>query len=112
MTIHKIYLHPSSRGLTPYSYNGVTIDASREPLLDAARYLMDSGLAQPDDILEAYRDNKRCLRAFVEKAARLTTNETAYGVRFKLFNRGESALRASKDTSSTYPTSPYFRQSM
>lgn len=112
MTIHKIYLHPSSRGITPYSYNGVTIDASREPLLDAARYLLDSGLAQPDDILEAYRDSKRCLVAYVEKAARLTTVETATGVRFRLYKRDERFTHAPKVASSTYPTSPSFRQSV
>lgn len=112
MTIHKIYLSPSSRGLTPYSYNGLTIGTSREPLLDAARYLLDSGLAQPDDVVEAYRDTRLCLRAFVEKAARLTTSETASGVRFRLFKRDESPAHASKDTASTYPTSPYFRQSV
>ena len=112
MTIHKVYLSPASRGLTPYSYNGVTIGRSREPLLDSARYLLESGLARPDDVVEAYRDTRLCLRAFVEKAARLTCAETAHGVRFKLIDLSRSATGKPKLEARTYPTSPSFRQSV
>lgn len=112
MTIHKIYLSPSTRGITPYSYNGLTIGHSREPLLEAARYLLDSGLAQPDDVVEAYRDSRLCLRAFVEKAARLTVAESGSGLRFRLAKLADSPAGKPKPASSTYPSSPSFRQSV
>jgi hypothetical protein len=60
------------------------IERSRTPFLDAARALLASGLALPDDMLEMRHDNSEhvVLRAKVSVAAKLTVSDAKGPPRF------------------------------
>jgi hypothetical protein len=58
------------------SYEGrYDIGESRQPLYDAARWLLGQGLALPSDLIGTYRDGTLCLRSTVGRAAKLTIVE-------------------------------------
>jgi hypothetical protein len=88
-TIHRIDLEPARRqdargtwigqSRAFMSYQGERIGESSKPLLDAARILLDSGRARPDDRIVTWRGKTPCLSAPIAAAARLTIDEPANG---------------------------------
>lgn len=85
---HRIYLTQATRygsdglskghGKAHMTYQGVSLgEPSDEPLFDAARRLLNRGLARPDDTIVTYRGDMPCMRGVVGKAAELAVVETA-----------------------------------
>jgi hypothetical protein len=85
-TMHRIDLTPASRrnrnGISVgrdasfVTYRGEVIGEFRCPLCEASRYLLDRGLAEPDDSIGAYRDGKLSMGGRVGVYAKLTVKET------------------------------------
>jgi hypothetical protein len=69
----------SGHGRAIMSYEGERIGESRQPAFDAARYLLDRGLALPCDKLTTYRGETPCLYTTVGRAAKLTIQENDKG---------------------------------
>jgi hypothetical protein len=63
----------------PMVYRGEVIGASRQPVYDAARYLLDNDLAGPDDVIEVWRDGARCMYGVVGEVAKLIVEESRKG---------------------------------
>ena len=84
MTTHRIELTAASRDRATMHYRGEVIGESREPLFDAARYLLGKDLASPEDRIETWRGRTMCLTGPVGKAAKMTVA----GDRFQRY-RGE-----------------------
>jgi len=82
---HRIDLDPAYRvdcrgrwsghGMAVMNYEGRGIGESKQPLYDAARYLLAHGLALPSDLIGTYREGALCLRSTVGRAAKLTIVE-------------------------------------
>lgn len=61
---------------------GHVIGDSRQPLFDAARYLLRSGIAKASDRIATFRGSTMCLRATVGAAAKLSVSESDRGLEF------------------------------
>jgi hypothetical protein len=60
-------------------YEGTDIGSSRQPIYDAARYLLANGLALPSDRITTYQDGRPCMLSIVGRAAKLTVQENDNG---------------------------------
>lgn len=88
-TAHRIDLEPAFRldekgvgrgqGKARMLHMGRLIGESRQPALDAARYLLRAGLASPDELITTYRDGRPCIYARVGTAAKLSVSEPDRG---------------------------------
>jgi hypothetical protein len=56
-------------------YRGEAIGSARAPIHTAARYLLDNGLAAPDDIVATYRGGILCTSGLAGELAKLTVAE-------------------------------------
>jgi hypothetical protein len=85
MNVHRIDLRPDMRpggrqwGKTPMLYRGEVIGSSHDPEYAAARWLLDDGMAAPEDRLETYRGETLCMRGIVGKLAKWTVVENKDG---------------------------------
>lgn len=83
MNIHRIDILPRSDGRRygpePFAYNGKEIGKSKEPILTAARWLLDNGVAFPEDLIETYRNGCLSLSGIVGQLAKLTVSESENG---------------------------------
>jgi hypothetical protein len=63
MASHRIDLQllPHGHGKTPMAHNGKIIGSSGSPIYAAARWLLDNGVAWPDDTVATYRGETLCL---------------------------------------------------
>src|SRR4051794_40980760 len=78
MKTHKVHLVRTNKGgKCRMAYNGRLLGVSKTPLFSAARKLLQLELAQPEDRIEAYRDNILSMAGPVGAAARLTVDESA-----------------------------------
>lgn len=69
---HFIYIFDAPRGLATWRYGWhVSQGETLQPLLDAARWLLDCGLADPADRITAMRGGSPALTARVGVAAQL-----------------------------------------
>jgi hypothetical protein len=89
MKTHRIDLSPAADDRARMSYGGIDMGTSRQPLLDAARKLLNEGLAMPQDRIETWRGTTFCLGASVGIAANMTVRETGYGPRFAKYESPE-----------------------
>jgi len=70
---------PKRHGKTPMAYNGKAIGVSNSPLYAAARWLLDNGLAWPDDMVLAYRGETLCISGKAGELAKWTVEENKLG---------------------------------
>lgn len=64
----------------PMTYRGEVIGSSRQPIYDAARYLLDNNLASPDDMIETWRGGVLCMFGVVGEIAKRTVMERRNGL--------------------------------
>jgi len=104
VVIHRIGIlprHDDRRyGQEPIAYQGKEIGKSKEPILTAARWLLDNGAAFPEDTIETYRNGKLSLSGVVGKLAKLTVRENDHGmqlVRWMPFSHNSVFSRTGKN---------------
>lgn len=68
---HRIDLEPAPHGRAVWLHEGRRMGESLSPLCAAARWLLEEGLADPDDRVTAYRGQMACVSARVGVAASL-----------------------------------------
>ena len=110
MVIHRVDLKPyNNKGTTSMSYNGEHIGKTRkEPLCEAARNLLNTGMATEEETIETYRGLTKCLSAKVGVAARLTVRETDEG--FLGFVERRASPYAEEAAKQALPAEPQSRQ--
>lgn len=74
MKIHRIELTPAADDKAKMSYSGRDLGLSRQPLFAPARKLLTEGLAEPDDRIETWRGETKCLSGPVWAAAKLSVD--------------------------------------
>jgi hypothetical protein len=76
---HRIDILPrpndAKHGPEPVAYHGKVIGKSKEPILTAARWLLENNAASPDDRIETYRNGKLSLSGIVGECAKWTVRE-------------------------------------
>jgi len=105
---HVISLRPDLRknkkahGPLAMLYCGVVIGSSRQPIYDAARYLLDSDRAEPGDRVETWRGEVLCMSGVAGDLAKRTVVENDHGNpafqlrRWKAFSADTVAPRTAK----------------
>jgi len=63
------------------SYAGEVIGVSKQPIYDAARFLLNAGLARATDRIATFRGDTRCLHGGVGVAAQLSVVEEETGLK-------------------------------
>ena len=81
-TTHRIDLTEAPNGKAYFDYRGERLGVSNSPICAAARKLLESGAAFPDERIETYRGSMKCLSARVDAAARLAVDESHGQTRF------------------------------
>jgi hypothetical protein len=71
---HRIDLTDAPEDKAKMSYSGRDLGLSRQPLFAAARKLLAEGLAEPDDRIETWRGETKCLSGPVWAAAKLSVD--------------------------------------
>ena len=81
MQTHNIHLGPMTGRamMTPIHHGGVEILRSHDPEHDAARWLLDSGTADPADVLQTWRGITPCMSGIVGHLAAWAVVETDKG---------------------------------
>jgi hypothetical protein len=81
MTARRIDLLPlpKRQGRTPMLYQGKAIGASNSPIYAGARWLLDNGLAWPDDVVSTYRGETLCMSGKAGELAKWTVEEAKHG---------------------------------
>jgi hypothetical protein len=75
-------------------HEGEIIGTSRQPLMDAARYLLEAGIARAADRLSTFRGATRCLSAPIGMAAKLAVSEGEHGLKIVRYRAFETATGA------------------
>jgi hypothetical protein len=106
MTEHRIDILPRPNrrhGPEPIAYHGKAIGKSKEPILTAARWLLENNAAFPEDTIETYRPNGvLSMSGIVGQLAKLTVEERDGGNpslrlrRWRPFSAGTLAPETSK----------------
>lgn len=90
MSEHFIYVFDSPRGLATWRYGWHVSGETMQPLLDAARWLLDLGLADPGDRIAALRGGEVAFFSRVGLAASLKVADSPAGCRFVRFDSRRS----------------------
>jgi hypothetical protein len=93
-----VVVSPAQRGTFTASVDGEPIGVWRTPLLSAARHLLATRNAHPDDeiTLQHAGSTSISMHSSVGTAAKLTVKEDSSGPRFKLYNGSESRAEGSQ----------------
>jgi hypothetical protein len=70
---------PNGHGKTPMLFKGRFIGVSNSPIDAAARWLLDNGLACPDDVVSTYRGETLCMTGKVGELAKWMVVENNQG---------------------------------
>lgn len=89
MKTHRIDLLPARSDRAKMVYAGRDLGLSRQSLFDAARKLLADGLAEPDDRIETWRGDTKCLSGPVWAAAKISVSETGFGPKFVRYESTE-----------------------
>ena len=60
-------------------YQGKAIGASNSPIYAGARWLLDNGVAWPDDVVSTYRGETLCMSGKAGELAKWTVEEAKHG---------------------------------
>lgn len=83
MAKHILAIYPCADGNSyDTHYEGERAGVWSMPLLDGARWLLDTGKAEKDDTVEVHNRGKLRLRANVGRAAQLTVRSSYAGMQF------------------------------